>query len=311
MKETIIKLPNFLIVGAAKSGTTSLYHYLKQHPEIYMPPNKKETFFFAGKKSSLGMGPGNFGKYIIKNFNDYKKLFQETDSSKYSAVGEACVAYLYFYKKSIPNILDYLKNPKIIIILRNPTDRAFSNYLHHVRDGLEQLSFEKALNSQKKRKEQNWWWGFQLTDVGFYYHQVKAYLNHFNQVKITLFDDLKKDTISLVKDMYEFLGVDNSFTPDVSIRYNISGVPKNKFIYRFLREPNILKSIVKPITKALIPQEEKRKMIEKVRMRNLQKPQMKPETRLYLKNLYREDILKLQDLIKRDLSSWLEGKNAG
>ena len=300
------KLPNFLIVGAAKSGTTSLHYYLKEHQEIYMPLNKKETFFFAGEKSNLGMGPGNFGKGIIVNFDDYKKLFQGVIFSKHNAIGEACVAYLYFYKKSISNIIHYLKNPKIIIMLRNPVDRAFSNYLHHVRDGLEQLSFEKALNNQRKRKEQNWWWGYQFTDVGFYYNQVKAYLDNFDQVKICLFDDLEKDTLGSVKDIYGFLGVDTSFTPDVNTKYNVSGIPKNKFIHKFLRKPNILKNIVKPVVKTLIPQGERRKIIEKIKMKNLQKPQMKPETREYLKNLYREDILKLQDLIKRDLSSWLE-----
>ena len=300
------KLPNFLIVGAAKSGTTSLHYYLKEHQEICMPLNKKETFFFVGEKSNLGMRPGNFGKDIIVNFDDYKKLFQGVIFSKHNAIGEACVAYLYFYKNSISNIIHYLKNPKIIIMLRNPIDRAFSNYLHHVRDGLEQLSFEKALNNQRKRKEQNWWWGYQFTDVGFYYKQVKAYLDNFDQVKICLFDDLKKDTLGSVKDIYGFLGVDTSFAPNVNIRYNVTGIPKNRFVCEFFKKPNIVKSIAKPIIKILVSQEKRHKIKEKIKMKNLQKPQMKPETREYLKNLYREDILKLQDLIKRDLSNWLE-----
>ena len=308
MDKIKLKLPNFLIVGAAKSGTSSLYHYLKQHPKIYMTEkeNNKETHFFIEPKNILGIGPGHYGKGIIINFYNYKKLYQSNTFSKYIASGEASVSYLYFFEQSIPNIIRYLKNPKIIIILRNPINRAFSNYLHHVRDGLEDLSFEEALKSQKKRKEKNWWWGYQFTDLGFYYHQVKAYLDNFDQVKIYLFDDLKKDTLSLVKDMYGFLGVDTSFTPDVSIKYNVSGIPKNKFIHKFLKKPNILKSIVKPVVKTLIPYKERRKVIEKIKMKNLQKPQIKPETREYLKNLYREDILKLQDLIKRDLSIWLE-----
>jgi hypothetical protein len=92
----------------------------------------------------------------------------------------------------------------------------------------------------------------------------------------------------------------------VSTKYNVSGIPKNKFIHKFLIKPNILKSIVKPIAKTLIPQGEWRKIVEKIKMKNLQKSQMKPETREYLKNLYRDDILKLQNLIKRDLSGWLE-----
>ena len=173
-------------------------------------------------------------------------------------------------------------------------------------EGREKLSFEKAIKEEENRRNHNWAWGWCYIDVGFYYNQVKAYLDNFDPLKIYLFDDFKKDTLGLVKDIYGFLEVDTSFVPDVNIKYNVSGIPKNKFIHKFLKEPNILKSIVKPIIKTLIPQEERRKVIEKIKMKNLQKSQMKPETREYLKNLYRDDILKLQDLIKRDLSSWLE-----
>ena len=301
------KLPNFLIVGAAKSGTTSLYHYLKEHPEIYMSSKIKETSFFVEPKSILGIGFKDFIKEKgILNFDDYKELYQEVILSKHIAIGEACPSYLTFYKESIPNIIKHLRKPKIIIILRNPIRRAFSHYLRHVRGGTEQLSFEKALENQRKRKEQGWWWGYQFTYIGFYYQQVKAYLNNFEQVRIYLYDDLKKDTLGLVKNIYDFLGVDISFTPDTSIKYNASGIHKNKFIHKFLTKPNMLINTVKPFVKILISKEKRYKIIEKINNKNLQKPQMKPETKEFLKNLYRKDILKLQDLIKRDLNSWLE-----
>lgn len=131
---------------------------------------------------------------------------------------------------------------------------------------------------------------YHYTSIGFYYNQVKVYLDNSDQVKIYLFDDLKKDSLGLVRDMYEFLGIDTSFVPNVSIKYNVSGIPKNKFIHKFLKEPNILKSTVKPLIKTVILKEKRRKIIEKIKMRNLRKPQMKPETREYLKNLYKEDI---------------------
>jgi len=301
------KIPNFLIVGAQKSGTTSIYNYLKQHNEIYMPERLKEPKFFVSpifeKNDSNQPLWSHFMQNTMFSWQDYIKLFEKVQEEK--AIGESSVTYLYYYKRATKSIKEYLGNIKIIISLRNPVDRAFSAYMHLRRDSRENMTFEKALKEGDKR-EKNYPPIYHYTSIGFYYNQVKAYLDNFTQVKIYLFDDLKKDTISLVKDMYEFLGVDNSFTPDVSIRYNISGIPKNKFIHKFLREPNILKNLVKPVIQNLIPQEEKRKMIEKIKMKNLQKPQMKPETREYLKNLYKEDILKLQDLIKRDLNSWLE-----
>ena len=300
------KLPNFLIVGAAKSGTTSLYYYLKQHPEIYMSPVKEPKFITSQFLTFpfKGIGDEKVEQNIIRSFREYCNLFRDVKNEK--MIGEASADNLYYYEKAIDYIQKYLRKLKIIIIIRNPIDRAFSSFLHLKREYREFLDFEEAIKKEKNRKENNWEFIWFYTDVGFYYHQVKAYLDNFTQVKIYLYGDLKKDTLSLVKDMYGFLGVDTSFVPDVSIRYNVSGIPKNKFIHKFLKEPNILKTIVKPAAKFLIPKDRRREVIERIKMKNLQKPQMKPETREYLKNLYREDILKLQDLIKRDLSSWLE-----
>jgi len=302
------KLPNFLIVGAQKSGTTSLYIYLKEHPEVFMPERLKEPRFFVApifKKIDRNQPLWiSFMNNTMFELHDYLKLFEKIQKEK--AIGESTTAYLYYYKVAIELIKEYLGDIKIIISLRNPIDRAFSAYLHLRRENFENISFEEALKKENTRKGLNWVPIYYFTSIGFYYHQVKAYLDNFDQVKIVLFDDLKKDTLGLVKDIYKFLGVNPSFTPDVSVRYNVTGIPKNKFIHKFLKESNILKSIIKPVVKTIIPQGERRKIIEKIKMKNLQKPQMKPETRKYLKNLYREDILKLQDLIKRDLSSWLE-----
>ena len=302
------KLPTFLIVGAQKAGTSSLYNYLKQHYEVFMPERLKEPkFFVAPIFKKINHNQPLYVKVInhsIFKWKDYLKLFENVQKEK--AIGESTTAYLYYYKIAIKLMKKYLEDIKIIISLRNPIDRAFSAYLHLRRNNGENLSFEEALQKENARKELNWIPLYYFTSVGFYYNQVKAYLDKFDQVKICLFDDLKKDSLLVVKDLYDFLGVDTSLTPDVSVKYNVSGIPQNKFIHKFLKEPNILKSIVKPIVKTVIPQGERRKIIEKIKIKNLQKPQMKPETREYLKNLYREDILKLQDLIKRDLSSWLE-----
>ena len=300
------KLPNFLIVGAAKSGTTSLYHYLNQHPEIYMSSIKEPKFITSQFLTFpfKGRGDEKVEQNIIKSFKEYCNLFKDINNEK--IIGEASADNLYFYDGAIKNIKKYLGNVKIVIVLRDPIERAFSHFCHFIRDEREYLAFEDALKEEENRKKCNWAFGWHYISVGFYYHQVKAYLDNFTQVKIYLFDDLKKDALGLVKDVYGFLGVDTSFTPDVSLRYNVSGIPKNKFIHKFLKEPNILKTIVKPAAKFLIPKDRRREVIERIKMKNLQKPQMKPETREYLKNLYQEDILKLQDLIKRDLSSWLE-----
>jgi len=296
-------LPNFLIVGAAKSGTTSLYNHLKRHPEIYMPKDIKETFFFVQKDFKQDYkGLGHYGHRIILELDDYIRLFKK---AREKAIGEACAGYLYYHKESIPNIKFYLRDPKIIIILRNPVERAFSNYLNHVRDNNEVLGFEDALKAQKERA--GWWWGYQFVKVGLYYEQVKAYLDNFSSVKIYLFDDLKENPKGLIKDAYSFLSVDSSFIPNnLGKRYNISGVPKYKPIYNILTKPNPIRFAAKVIVKTLAGQDKKKAFGEKMRGYLLEKPEMKEETREYLKEVFREDILALQDLINRDLTHWLK-----
>jgi len=297
------KLPNFLIVGAAKSGTTSLYYYLKEHPEICISKNIKETFFFTGKDfKDVNKESCNYGRYAVTSLERYKLLFNHCGNKKVR--GEVCVAYLFFYKESIQNIKKILSDKvKIIIVLRNPIDRAFSNYLHHVRDGCEKETFEKALSLEKERKRKKWWWGYYLIEAGMYYDQVKAYLENFSEVKIYLYDDLKKDPLSLVQDIYRFLEVNDSFTPkSLGIKYNVSGIPKNRFFYEIIFKSNPIKSVITPF----IPRNLREKIIAIASQKLLKKPQMKPETREYLKELYQEDVLKLQGLIKRDLTHWLK-----
>ena len=298
------KLPNFLIVGSAKSGTTSLYHYLKQHPDVYLP-EKREGRFFSIMENFNGQGDEvEFNKSIIKSFEVYKSLFSGTNSEK--AIGDISTDYLYYYENSTKKIKSILGDTvRIIIILRNPIERAYSQYLHNVRDGKETLSFENALKTDNLRRKQNWVWGWYYKNIGFYYKQVKAYIENFKQVRIYLYDDLLSDELCLMSDLFAFLEVDSLFVPDMSVKYNVSGIYKNKIIYNLLFKQNLFKSVVRIILDPFYSREKRQKFVEKLRSKNLEKPQMKAETREYLNHLYRDDILRLQSLINRDLSSWL------
>lgn len=299
------KLPNFLIVGAAKSGTTSLYYCLKQHPEVFMSPNKEPRFITAQfvKFPLGGIGDEKAEKSIVKSFDVYKKLFKKSNNEK--AIGEASADNLYFYEDAIPHIKKYLGDVKIIIILRNPVERTFSSYQMFVASLREHLSFESALKAEDQRKKMNWAYGWHYKSVSFYYEQVKAYLEKFSQVKVCLYDDLKVDSLNLINDMYKFLEVDTTFIPDTSFQFNVGGVPKNKFIQKLFIKPSESSSFVKQIVKIFFSEKKINKLMERLRKKNMRKIQMKPETSEYLKNIFREDILKLQDLINRDLSHWL------
>lgn len=305
-------MPNFLIIGAAKSGTTALYEYLKQHPQIYMSWLKEPHFFaFEGKKPNF-QGPGDQELYnyiIVGDVEDYCALFEGV--SKEAAVGEASVNYLYL-PRARDRIRHYVPEAKLIVVLRNPIERAYSSFLHMIRDGREPFNdFAEALQAEAERIQNNWAPIWHYKQAGFYYTQLKHYYEVFEreQIRVYLYEELNNETISVLRDIYNFLGVDNTFVSDVSKRYNVSGVPKNKRLHAlhlFLLRPHPVKSIFKP----LLPRKMRRPLLEgltnAIRNRNLAKPPFPVEVRRQLTEVYREDILKLQELIQRDLSKWLQ-----
>ena len=306
-------LPNFFIVGAAKSGTTSLYYYLKQHPEIFMPHIKEPLFFcfhdIPDHEFANVIYPNDPDEYI-RDFQGYADLFLKQAGPK--AVGEASAGYLFYYKKTIQNIRKLLpdwENIKIIIILRNPVEASFSHYSMYQMRGDEIRTFEESLDNEK-----------QVLSAGkgldtlvhfqrfFYYSQVKAYLESFNHVRIYLYDDLVRNQLETIQAMYTFLGVDSSYIPDMEIKYNATGTPKSEFIHNFLTKPNLLKKVLKPLVSMISSDETIIRMIDLIKSKNLStsKPLINNVMKMRLTEYYREDILKLQKLIKRDLGHWLE-----
>ena len=293
-------LPNFLVIGAAKAGTTSLYSYLKQHPAIFMSEVKEPRFFAPEVYTDYNNVVRSGGRKIPFTPEEYERLFADVTTE--TAIGEASTEYLYFpgvaarIKERIPEV-------KLIAILRNPVERAFSAFCYQLRDDEEPLSFESALAAESDRIKQGYRQGWHYQQVGFYAEQVARYQKTFKpeQIRIYLHDELIKDSIKVTQDIYQFLEVDATFIPDLT-RKNISGVPKNKLLHNVFMKQNPLKSLVKP----LLPGKLRKNIYQKVRTNNLKdKPSLALETRQQLVELYREDILKLENLMQRDLSHWL------
>ena len=296
-----MKIPNFLIIGAAKAGTTSLYDYLNQHPQIYMSPIKEPRFFaLEGEKLDFRGPAQGINQTSVTTWEQYCQLFQEATTEK--AIGEASTIYLSNPKA--PNrIKHYLPKVKLIAILRDPAERAFSSYVHLVRDGYENLSFTEALEAEPTRIKENWQPLWYYKERGFYYEQLQKYLTIFKpeQIKICLYEELAADSTAVIRELTRFLEVDDTFTPDLT-RKNVSGIPKNKFLQNLFTKKNPIKSLVKP----LLPKSLRENILENVTKSNLgAKPTLSPEMRQKLISIYREDILKLQDLIQKDLSRWL------
>lgn len=298
-------MPNFLIIGAAKAGTSSLYDYLKQHPQIYMSPVKEPRFFapelYTEYCKDPYRDPTNKHRTSPMDLDEYCVLFKEV--SKEIAVGEASTEYLYM-PKTPERIKQYIPDVKLIAMLRDPVERAFSSFCYQLRDGCEKLTFEQALQEEEKRiMEKKWWPGWHYKKVGFYYAQVKRYFDTFEreQIKIYLYEDFESNSIKVIQDIFRFLNVDDTFIPSLT-RVNASGTPKSKILQHLLTRDNPLKAVLKP----LFPKQLRGKVAQGIQKQNLgPKPILLPEIRQELVQSYREDILKLQDLIQRDFTKWL------
>lgn len=299
-------MPNFLVIGAAKAGTTSLYKYLEQHPDLYMSSFKEPGFFaFEGEKPVLN-GPGAqkwVDRWVTTDLFSYQQLFKEYTGQK--AIGEASSYYLYYHDKVPFTIKKYVPNVKLIVILRDPVDRAFSNYVWAVRDRAEPIAdFSEALSAENGRILDNWGVKWRYLDQGFYCRQLQPYYERFNRdrIKVCLYEDLISNPVGLIQDIFSFLDIDNTFVPDISRKHNKSLLPRNKAWHQFLTKPNAVKSLLKPF----LPVELRQYLQKTATAKNLFKPQLTPGIRQKLVKQYREDILQLQDLIDRDLSSWLK-----
>jgi hypothetical protein len=295
-------LPNFFIVGAAKAGTTSLANYLAQHPDIYIPEVKEPKYFSYSDNIFPHNGPGDAAadSKVVGDFDHYCGLFEP--GAETLARGEASVDYLVF--ENVPRrIFDSVPDATIFIILRNPVDRAFSAYMHMVRDGRETLSFEEAINAERDRRHTNWEFFWRYTEIGFYSEQLKRYLQVFGKdhVFVFFYDDFASDPINFCKTFFAILNVDTSFRPDVSEKHNVSGRPQVKVMHTFLNRKNVLKSFLKPF----FSRNTRKYVQNKMTGFNLRKEAMKEETRKMLLSLYSDDILELEAILGRGLGHWL------
>jgi hypothetical protein len=293
-------LPNFVIAGTARSGTTSLYYYLKQHPDITFPKIKEPKYF-----SSLGQkfphnGPGDntVDKAVVYEFMTYQSLFQGLD--KTIRIGDASSDYLYHHHHSAQNIYSVLGDVPIIICLRNPVDRAYSSYNNLLRDQREKLTFQDALNSEEQRIRDNWDWMWAYKAGGLYADQVETFLNIFSRVKVVLFDDLTLNTDAVVRALFEFLDVDPSVIVDTSTRYSHSGKAKN-IVYAFLsNRENSLSFMLRTLAMKFIP----RSVLERIAHESLIQEPLDSDIRKQLNSYFLSDIEKLEKILRINLDAW-------
>ncbi len=302
MIKGISRWPNFLIVGTARAGTTSLHEYLGEHQDIFMPLQKEPCFFTFYNKEPQFKDSRN--RYTTTT-EEYLDLF---NGKNQKIAGESSTPYMYFHNQSINNIralVPEYENIKILIVLRDPSERAYSQYMHNRRDLREELTFEEAIAHEEERKKENWHFDYFYVDKGFYYDQVKDFQDNFKHVKIVFYDTLEKNPDKLLTDIFQFLNVETLEKKEM-IHRNQSGEMKVKWFKQII---TTRKNPVMNFFRKLMNRETKKKlrnwMKDKLLRYNLKKSEMNPATRKFLIETYKEDILKLQKIVDRDLSDWL------
>jgi hypothetical protein len=314
------KEPNFFVIGAAKCGTTTLYNFLEQHNEVYMSPIKEPHFFcsdirienFSDEYKKYVASRGiNFNEYIesdlkkkhwewyVDNLEGYLKLFKNVNQEK--AIGEISNGYL-FSTVAANEIKSRYPEAKIIMILRNPIERAYSHYLANLRDGRTTLPFVDEIKFDNNKTRKGWCISHNYIEMGLYYNQVKRFLDTFpkNQILIFLNEELKSDPKNVGERIFEFIGVNPHAAINYKAKQNEAKIPKSAKLIKFLTQTGIKRKIFH-----LLPESTKVK-IKPLFFEKGAVPKMSTENKKWMLHFFEDDIKKTQSLIERDLSNWLK-----
>jgi hypothetical protein len=253
----------------------------------------KETNFFAyeGKDTYENwLGPRSRPAFPVTNLSEYAQLF--ADHAGEAVRGEASPLYLES-PVAAANIRRQVPQAKLLVSLRNPVERAFSGFMMHVRRTRENEDVEAAFQADKH-----------YVQVGFYYRQLARYYELFprEQLRVYIYEEFRDDPTGTMRDIFTYLGVEAEYAIDMSTKHNVGGYPRSKWLNQLLANPAI-RNIFEPITPGWAL-----RALRRLQDRNYgQPPPFPPALRARLQELYREDIRKLEDLLQRDLSSWLDG----
>ncbi len=280
--------PNFFIVGAPKAGTTSLYRYLSKHSEIYMSPNKEPNYF------SVCSVPENHYMKPIRDKNEYLSLFKKAKDRK--IVGEGTTFYLSDPEAS-KLIHQIIPHARIIIMLRDPVERIFSQYLMEIRTGGLKLSFHEELQIELKHRRDRSKPILGLK-FGLYSESVKRYLDIFGreQVKTLIFEEFTQNTKGTVKEILKFLGLNSSINNFDDPAHNPFSVARGPVAQYMLRNKTITK-----MARKVIPSSARRFLSEEILVKKPPKPKMAEEDMETLVKFYHDDVRRLQTVLRRKL----------
>lgn len=295
MNDSNLVLPNFMILGAAKAGTTTLCALLSQHPQIYVPSQKELHFFDSDEHYAKGLA-------------HYSRFFQE--GAHHLARGEATPAYLRLAEIVAPRMRHSFENGPIrfIVVFRDPVQRAWSHYLHAVRSGIETKSFEEAIDLESSRLKNNAavWLGYYRD--GLYARQMGIWLRFFSkdQFLILLTDDLSENPCSTEDRIWDFLQVDHIDLAESQQPMNTAALPRSRWLARIIgHPPGVISWPIKHVLSPVARHQLKRQLLNLNIDATEKKPVLDPAVERALRAKYASDVVELSSLIGRDLTSWL------
>ena len=276
-------LPNLICPGAPKAGTTTLYNLFSMHPDIYVSDYKELYYFSNDKIFSKGLG------WYMRNFNGY-------DGKKY--IADVTPFYLASLKAPERMYKQLGGDVKFILMLRNPAERAYSQYLMQYREGKEIRVFEDVISDEYKKDEKG-----SILNNGLYYKNIKRFMEYYplDNFHIVLTKDMKTDFRKTAKELFAFLGLDD-LNSDIEIDANSQFQPRRKFLFKMIKKvPNRYKIMFRKFFGIQSKENLMRRLVGSDGSDNIP---MNEETRKWLQEFYRDDIKFLMELTGKDLSCW-------
>lgn len=290
------RLPDFVIIGAARCGTTSLYAYLRQHPEVFMSTEKETDFFSLGDLPADEV-PALAAAWRARTRDEYERFFRGADGAR--AVGEASPTYL-FYPRSAERMRQAIPGAKVICILRDPVERAYSHFALARKMGFETVEdFEAAVALEDERWESDRSMRFTYTRASQYHDGLLEFLQRFprERILVLLFEDFAADPAGTMRTIHEFIGVDPAFAADVAVRHNRSMLPRSGLVREAFGRPfRVRRFLQRNLPPRLV-----------TRLGNLimrPPPGIAPAIRARLLPRFIDDVRRLEALLDRDLSAW-------
>ncbi|HUG83673.1 MAG TPA: sulfotransferase [Euzebya sp.] len=301
-------LPTFVVIGAAKSGTTALYKYLGQHPDVHLTPREEPSFFaFTGEPPRF-RGPGGTDAAVntmtVSSREEYERLF--ADARPDQARGDVSPVYLY-WPGTAERLAAAVPDVRVIAVLRHPVDRAYSAFMHARREAKEPLAdFRAALRAEPGRIAEGYGFLWRYQDMGRYARQLQRFLDVFprEQLFVALYDDLAADPVHMCRRVQGFIGVDTAFTPDTSVRHNVSGIPRSRTAYRLMSSGSPVATAARRVG-PLVGVDRLKAVQARMRTRLLRRQGLDRAVRAELVDSWGEEIRLLAGLLDRDLGHWL------